>query len=328
MTVLDVCACPGSKSFGAAINMKNSGAVHSFDLHAKKLSLVKSGAMTKKMFSANNQRPCYRLSVSQDLNIMVIDLSMPKYRMSIISGSLLCLFTAEHTYISDCSFEENLNIFLSRCGLKAKQSLFPFNAICVMYRDPNQSAVETFQAHIPSFDDKVKIDRAIFSVFRQLPTLHTTVSKAIASAVRYRLIPSSNFAYGVSYIFVGSYASAFNISADSHITVCNVPKLVIDEVPIKKLLPADLSKRDFDKLSIRLINFMSAAFAANSVIVESDTFVFDKDSMSDLAKFYAGYGEFAPTIFPSSSNPSISTLGAARETAYLVIKSFLQASNE
>ena len=44
MTVLDVCACPGSKSFGAAINMKNSGAVHSFDLHAKKLSLVKSGA--------------------------------------------------------------------------------------------------------------------------------------------------------------------------------------------------------------------------------------------------------------------------------------------
>ena len=43
-TVLDICACPGSKSFGAAIAMKNRGRVHSFDLHAKKLPLIVSGA--------------------------------------------------------------------------------------------------------------------------------------------------------------------------------------------------------------------------------------------------------------------------------------------
>ena len=42
-TVLDICSCPGSKSFGAAINMKNKGRVQSFDLHANKLSLVVSG---------------------------------------------------------------------------------------------------------------------------------------------------------------------------------------------------------------------------------------------------------------------------------------------
>lgn len=44
MTVLDICACPGSKSFGAAINMQNIGSVTSFDLHMSKLSLIKSGA--------------------------------------------------------------------------------------------------------------------------------------------------------------------------------------------------------------------------------------------------------------------------------------------
>ena len=43
-TVLDICACPGSKSFGAAISMKNNGRVLSFDLHAKKLPLIVSGA--------------------------------------------------------------------------------------------------------------------------------------------------------------------------------------------------------------------------------------------------------------------------------------------
>ncbi len=42
--MLDICACPGSKSFGSAIRMKNRGEIHSFDLHEKKLSLVVSGA--------------------------------------------------------------------------------------------------------------------------------------------------------------------------------------------------------------------------------------------------------------------------------------------
>ena len=43
-TVIDACACPGSKSFGMAIEMRNDGAVLSFDLHKNKLSLISSGA--------------------------------------------------------------------------------------------------------------------------------------------------------------------------------------------------------------------------------------------------------------------------------------------
>ena len=43
-TVLDICAAPGSKSFGAAINMHNKGQVVSFDLHKSKLSLIEKGA--------------------------------------------------------------------------------------------------------------------------------------------------------------------------------------------------------------------------------------------------------------------------------------------
>ena len=44
MTVLDVCACPGSKSFGAAIDMQNTGRLTAFDLHENKLSLIEKGA--------------------------------------------------------------------------------------------------------------------------------------------------------------------------------------------------------------------------------------------------------------------------------------------
>ena len=42
--VLDLCAAPGSKSFGAALCMENTGEVRSFDLHENKLSLIRRGA--------------------------------------------------------------------------------------------------------------------------------------------------------------------------------------------------------------------------------------------------------------------------------------------
>lgn len=43
-TVLDMCCCPGGKSFETALNMKNQGQIYSFDIHENKLSLVNEGA--------------------------------------------------------------------------------------------------------------------------------------------------------------------------------------------------------------------------------------------------------------------------------------------
>ena len=44
MTVLDVCAAPGGKSFGAAIAMENRGTVLSRDIHPHKLKLIEASA--------------------------------------------------------------------------------------------------------------------------------------------------------------------------------------------------------------------------------------------------------------------------------------------
>ena len=43
-TVIDVCACPGGKSLGAAIDMQNKGHIYSFDLHKNKLPLIQKSA--------------------------------------------------------------------------------------------------------------------------------------------------------------------------------------------------------------------------------------------------------------------------------------------
>lgn len=47
--IMDICACPGSKSFGAAIEMKNKGEIFAFDLHENKLSLVINSAKRLKI---------------------------------------------------------------------------------------------------------------------------------------------------------------------------------------------------------------------------------------------------------------------------------------
>ncbi len=43
-TIIDVCACPGGKSFSAAINLEDNAKIYSRDLHENKLSLIESGA--------------------------------------------------------------------------------------------------------------------------------------------------------------------------------------------------------------------------------------------------------------------------------------------
>ncbi len=43
-TVIDVCACPGGKSIGTAIDMNNQGQIYSFDIHKNKLPLIEKSA--------------------------------------------------------------------------------------------------------------------------------------------------------------------------------------------------------------------------------------------------------------------------------------------
>ena len=145
--IMDICACPGSKSFGAAINMKNSGEIMALDLHENKLSLVTSSAKRlkidvittkaqdgrkpiEKLFGKANRIicdvPCSGfgvLSKKPELRYKSPEesASLPKIQTDILDNACKYLKVGGTLIYSTCTVlpeenENNINDFLSRHG--------------------------------------------------------------------------------------------------------------------------------------------------------------------------------------------------------------------
>ena len=72
-TVIDVCACPGGKSFATAI-LSGGAKIHAFDLHESKLSLIRDGAK--------------RLGV--DISVSAKDATEPDFALFGTADKLIC----------------------------------------------------------------------------------------------------------------------------------------------------------------------------------------------------------------------------------------------
>ena len=128
-TVVDVCACPGGKSFAAAMLMKDKGRVYSFDLHESKLSLITEGAsrlgLTSVVAEVNDATvarpeligradkvicdvPCSGLGVlpkKPDLRYKSMDSisALPELQLSILRGSARYLRAGGELVYSTCT---------------------------------------------------------------------------------------------------------------------------------------------------------------------------------------------------------------------------------
>ena len=159
MRVLDACACPGSKSFGAAMDMNNCGEVISCDLHRNKLSLVESGAarlgisiLTTAERDARNQNeewlgifdrvlcdvPCSGFGVfakKPELRYKTPSASeaLPDIQLAILKNASTYLKVGGKLVYSTCTLlpkenEENVSRFLGendRFVLKEQRTLYP-----------------------------------------------------------------------------------------------------------------------------------------------------------------------------------------------------------
>lgn len=135
--VIDVCACPGGKSFAAAI-LSHTGEVRSLDIHDSKLSLVEDGAKRLglsniKVGECDATKPCEKLFSSYDRVICDVPCSglgvlakksdirhkdnqslqnLPKLQYEILSASVNYLKDDGILVYSTCTLnpEENENV--------------------------------------------------------------------------------------------------------------------------------------------------------------------------------------------------------------------------
>lgn len=183
--VVDVCSCPGGKSFLAAILMGDSGEVYSFDIHESKLSLVSLGAQ--------------RLSLSS-VTVDCNDARTPREDLLGTADKVICDVPCsglgvlgkkpDIRYKSEESAAELPALQLSILESSARYLKVGGEIIystCTLRREENEEVVESFLKSNPSF---TKIDFSVGDLtscggcLNLIPHVHNTDGFFIAKLKR------------------------------------------------------------------------------------------------------------------------------------------------
>lgn len=149
MRVIDSCACPGGKSFSAALLMENCGKVMSFDLHKNKLSLIESGAKRLGIdiiSTAEKNGSIYDEAIDSSADVVLCD--VPCSGLGVIAKK------PEIRYKSRADIDRLPEIqysILANSARYVKPSGRLLYSTCTLNRTENGAVVERFIASNPDF---------------------------------------------------------------------------------------------------------------------------------------------------------------------------------
>jgi 16S rRNA (cytosine967-C5)-methyltransferase len=142
MTVIDVCACPGGKTLGAAIDMENKGKIVSLDIHSNKLPLItklaeKLGINIIETQTHNSQNTLPDLIETADVVICDVPCS-----------SLGVMASKPEIRYKDVSDLSDLYKIQAEILNASSEYVKPGGALvystCTINREENQNQIETF----------------------------------------------------------------------------------------------------------------------------------------------------------------------------------------
>lgn len=278
-------------------------------------------------------KPFTSHSFSDNLSILVIDLSLPRYSMSIICRQTGCRFYHTYSYNPLMTFRENISAFLIKECQKAVDQPFGIAAICLIYadrKDLDMSAFSGSVAHLPSKSDLEKIALDIGSIFGVMPILKLTNAQAIKSAIDYGLIEAIPKHSAATYIYVGSSISVFYEPAQGEPIVCDIKNILInDHETLSALLDDTMSSEGLGRALYRIVNFTHCAYSAPRYVIEYDSLKFGAKTLRELKRAFVISGEALPEITALNHCPGLSHLGAAAaSTAKLIGKHVTAASKK
>lgn len=149
-TVIDACSCPGSKSFGAAVDMENEGEILSFDLHKNKLSLILSGAERLGINIIKTDTADGRIFVpelAERADRVLCDVPCSGFGVLAKKPELRYKDPAESSALPDIQLA-----ILENCARYVKSGGTLVYSTCTVLPEENEKNVERFLASHPNFE--------------------------------------------------------------------------------------------------------------------------------------------------------------------------------
>jgi len=293
-------------------------------------ALISSGFMDGRIFSKNDERPATHLLFNDSSSVLIIDLASSIYKMCVVNPSGKTLLTLSHVYDSEVPFEDNLNIFISRNGLKLKRSKTPFAAIAVLYADDyRRERLESNSrvCSLPSISIKDYVDEIIYTILGRKVTSHLTLSSSVRYAMDFKVIEMGLYNGGISSVFIGSRLSSFHVHKNGSVMLCS-PENILSKEELSYIDNIRLiSKEKQDALFVRLADFMDAAFSPEVVLLSSDIIPPDSETAEIICRKFALTNRRAPVIYTRDSSFPLEYLGASRHALLSVIKVFINTNN-
>jgi 16S rRNA (cytosine967-C5)-methyltransferase len=183
--VLDVCACPGSKSFGAAMTMQNKGKILAFDIHENKLSLIKTGAERLGIDIIETQAHDARNPIEELIgkaDKIICDVPCSGFGVIGKKPEIRYKDVSESARLPEIQFDilENVSNYLKVGGTLVYST-------CTILPDENENNVEKFLAKHKNFElvpfsvGELEVDSGMITL---LPHTHHTDGFFIAKLVR------------------------------------------------------------------------------------------------------------------------------------------------
>ena len=145
-TVLDLCAAPGGKTFGAALYAAGEGRFMAFDLHESKLSLIKSGAerLGLTVEAAQRDASVYDPALAEIADRVICD--VPCSGLGVLGKKPDLRYREVNESLCDLQYTilENASRYLKAGGVLLYST-------CTLTREENGDNVRRFLAEHPEF---------------------------------------------------------------------------------------------------------------------------------------------------------------------------------
>ena len=183
--IMDICACPGSKSFGAAIEMNNKGNIFAFDLHENKLSLVINNAKRLRIDIINTAK-CdgreFLENFEEKADRIICDVPCSGFGVLAKKPELRYKDPNESSALPKIQSD----ILDNACRYLKKGGTLIYST-CTLFPEENENNVRTFLSRHPDFSlipwsvGSISADNGMITL---LPHIHNTDGFFIAKLIR------------------------------------------------------------------------------------------------------------------------------------------------